>query len=81
MKFGFQMNSLIEGEYSMEKWQIQKAKNHFSDLVRKAQQEGPQTNNHEQAGDAHGILSPFSVARGDARSGKIENMLFGKKLG
>jgi len=27
----------------MEKWQIQKAKNHFSDLVRKAQQEGPQT--------------------------------------
>ncbi len=27
----------------MENWQIQKAKNHFSDLVRKAQQEGPQT--------------------------------------
>ncbi len=27
----------------MENWQIQKAKNHFSDLVRKAQHEGPQT--------------------------------------
>ncbi len=27
----------------MENWQIQKAKNHFSDLVRKAQEKGPQT--------------------------------------
>ncbi|NTV60078.1 MAG: type II toxin-antitoxin system Phd/YefM family antitoxin [Chlorobiaceae bacterium] len=27
----------------MENWQIQKAKNHFSDLVRKAQESGPQT--------------------------------------
>ncbi|TLU88415.1 MAG: type II toxin-antitoxin system Phd/YefM family antitoxin [Chlorobium sp.] len=27
----------------MENWQIQKAKNHFSDLVRKAQEAGPQT--------------------------------------
>jgi len=27
----------------MENWQIQKAKNHFSDLVRKAQEQGPQT--------------------------------------
>ncbi len=27
----------------MENWQIQKAKNHFSDLVRNAQEKGPQT--------------------------------------
>jgi antitoxin Phd len=27
----------------MENWQIQKAKNHFSDLIRKAQEKGPQT--------------------------------------
>ncbi len=27
----------------MENWQIQRAKNHFSDLVRKAQEAGPQT--------------------------------------
>ena len=26
----------------MEHWQIQKAKNHFSDLVRKAEEQGPQ---------------------------------------
>jgi antitoxin Phd len=27
----------------MENWQLQKAKNHFSDLVRKAEEQGPQT--------------------------------------
>lgn len=27
----------------MENWQIQKAKNHFSELVRKALEKGPQT--------------------------------------
>ena len=27
----------------MESWQIQKAKNHFSELVRKALEKGPQT--------------------------------------
>jgi len=27
----------------MENWQLQKAKNHFSDLVRKAEEKGPQT--------------------------------------
>jgi len=27
----------------MENWQLQKAKNHFSDLVRRAEEEGPQT--------------------------------------
>ncbi len=26
----------------MEHWQIQKAKNHFSDLVRRAEEQGPQ---------------------------------------
>lgn len=27
----------------MENWQLQKAKNHFSDLVRRAEEQGPQT--------------------------------------